>query len=121
MLGHGEIDSAARFTQDDMTSDLAEDDPPGVLKGLDGTFAGDIGETSHGLDGDDDLMLAVMEGLGGGDLLILGPEPGVNGFLDIGECFLFVFALGDAAGEGGALGDEPAVFRVFNGDMKQHG
>lgn len=59
MLGHGEIDPASRFTQYDVAPDLAEDGPSGLLKGFDGPFAGDIGETSHGSDGNDDLVLAV--------------------------------------------------------------
>ncbi len=120
MLWHREIHSASRFYQDDMTTNLTEDNPAGPLKGLNGLFAGDIGETSHKSDGDDDLLLAVVKGLGTQGFLILSPEPGLNGFLDIDQRFLFVFALRDTTGQGRTLGYQPAVFDMFNGYVKQH-
>jgi len=46
--------------------------------------------------------------------LVFGPEPAGDGFLNIGEGFLLVFALRDAAGQRGAFDDNPAVFDRFH-------
>ncbi len=48
----------------------------------------------------------------GDGLLVLGPEPGGNGLFDVVEGFLLVPSLGDAAGEGGYFGNDPAILGV---------
>ncbi len=120
VLRHREIGSTPRPTEHNMTADLPQDVPPSFLKGLDGLHAGDVCKTSHGLDSNNHLMLSVGQGLRGCDLLILGPEPGLNGFLDVGQGLLLVLALGNATRESRTLRDYPAIFCVVYGDVKQH-
>ncbi len=68
------------------------------------------------LNRDHERSLIVWKGLSG--FLILGPEPRRDGFLDIGERFLFRLPLGEAARQSRALGYDPAIFVRCQNNMK---
>ena len=53
-------------------------------------------------------------------LLVLGPKPRSDRFFDVLKGFFFVSALRDAPRQGRAFRDNPAIFRLFEGDMKNH-
>jgi hypothetical protein len=59
--------------------------------------------------------------LGGScSLLVLGPQPRGNCFLDVSERFVLVFALRHAPRQGRAFGDDPAVLGLGKRDMENH-
>lgn len=48
-----------------------------------------------------------------------GAYVGLDGFAPIGQRGILRFALGDAAGQAGALGDPRAIFPAIDGDLPQ--
>lgn len=60
------------------------------------------------LDSDEDFALVCLRVFGRG-LLIFGPKPSGNRFLDVGQSLLLVLSLRDASGQSRTLGDNPAV------------
>jgi len=60
-------------------------------------------------DGNYDLGLMRIRGMGSQRLLIFRPHPRGDGFLDVVQSFFFVFSLGDTSRQSRAFGNNPAV------------
>ncbi|MGH8657373.1 MAG: hypothetical protein ACREV4_02500 [Gammaproteobacteria bacterium] len=103
-----------------MASDLSDYFPAGFPKNLYRIFARDITKLPHLLEGHDHGLAFWLLWEARDGLLIFRPEPGSDGFLDILQGFLFVFALGYATRQGWTFGNYPSVFGLFKGDVKNH-
>lgn len=68
--------------------------------------------------GHEDWRLTLRHGFDG--LLILRPHPARNGLANIPDRLFLVPALRNAAGQRGALGDDPSVLSGSQNDMQGH-
>ena len=91
---------------------------PAFSKALTASFPEMLASRANRLHGDENLAIPSPGGSGG--LLVLGPQPRGNRFLDVGERLLLVSALRHAPRKGRAFGDDPAVFGICKRDMENH-
>ena len=52
--------------------------------------------------------------------ILLGIQPGGDGFADVGKGFVACLALGPAATEGGNMGDKSGIFPRFDNHFERH-
>src|SRR5579864_2380802 len=71
------------------------------------------------LNGDEDFALVRLR-VFRRSLLILGPQPRGNRFLDVGQRLLLVLPLGDASGQGRTFGNNPAVLSFGERYVEDH-
>src|ERR1700720_1307816 len=93
---------------------------PALSKAFDASLPEMLASRATWLNRDEDFELLAIWVSGNG-LLIFRPEPRSNRFLDVGESFLFVLPLRHAPGQGGAFNHKPAIFRLVERHMKNHG
>src|SRR3970282_1798332 len=75
---------------------------------------------AKGLNGNHDFGLTRIRGKGRYCLLIFGPQPGRDGFLDIGEGFLLRLALRNASRQGRTLRHNTAALSFGERYVKYH-
>src|SRR5947209_20537957 len=73
------------------------------------------------LDRDDDGLPVLLARELRDGLLILGPQPRGDRFLDVLEGLLLVLALRDATGQGRTFNDQPSILSSLESDVKNHG
>jgi len=110
VLRDRKIHPDARFHHHQMAPHLPYFVPPGLFKGPGRFPAGNIGKPRHSLNGNQNFRLIATRRNGRSGLLILGPQPGSDRFLDVDQSFLLVLPLGHTPGQGRALSNDPAVF-----------
>jgi hypothetical protein len=93
---------------------------PAFWKAFDASLPEMLASRATRLDRDEDFGLLAMWVAGSG-LLIFRPEPGGDRFLNVGESFLLVFPLRHTSGQGRAFHNEPAIFRLVELNMEDHG
>jgi hypothetical protein len=91
-----------------------------VSEQLEELFARDVNGLSHALDCNYDGLVVCFVFEPRHCLLVLGAKPRSDTFFDVLKGFFFVSALRDAPWQGGAFRYNPAIFRMFEGDVKNH-
>jgi hypothetical protein len=71
--------------------------------------------------GDDNRLLSQIDAQRGDCFWVFSPKPRGDGFFDIRQCFLFIFALRDTPRQSRTFRDNPAIFGLFERHMKEHG
>ena len=93
---------------------------PAFWKALDASLREMLARRDPSLDRDANFRLLSMS-VAGNSLLIFRPKPCANGFLDVGECLLFVLPLIHRSWQGRSFDNDPAIFRRVERHMKNQG
>ena len=121
MLRNREVCPNTILDEDQVAAYLPDSLPTVSLESFRRLFAGKFAnrDTNPPSDCDYDGCELRIEPASSKGLLVLGPEPGPNGLLDILERFLLVLPLGDASGQSRTLRNEPAFLVFLESHVKQ--
>src|SRR6185295_13337031 len=104
-----------------MATDLPQRLPACPLESLRGFLSRDIAKFSHErLDRHNNRLRSVLLRQRCQSLLVLSPQPGGYGLLDVRKRFFVIFALRYATGKSRTLGYDPTVLGVFKCNVEYH-